>query len=138
LRVAGIYGPGRGHAFKQFLRGEARLEGAGSRFMNMIHRDDLIGVIIRGLEMGRPGQVYNAADNEPVTQTTFYSWLAAELKQPPPLQVAANEENGGKRGVTNKRVSNAKLRTELGYQFKFPDFRAGYAAEIGRLGGMDG
>jgi len=40
--------------------------------------------------------------------------------------------------VTDKRVSNAKLRTELGYQFKFPDFRAGYAAEIGRLGGMEG
>jgi len=137
LRVAGIYGPGRGHAFKQFLRGEARLEGDGSRFMNMIHRDDLIGVIIRGLEMGRPGQIYNVADNEPVTQATFYSWLAAELKRPPPLQVTANEESWRKRGVTNKRVSNAKLRSELGYEFKFPDFRTGYAAEIGRLGVMD-
>ncbi len=138
LRVAGIYGPGRGHAFKQFLRGEARLEGDGSRFMNMIHRDDLIGVIIRGLETGSPGQIYNVADNEPVTQATFYTWLARELKQPPPPQVAANEENWRKRGVTNKRVSNAKLRTELGYQFQYPDFRAGYAAEIGRLVGMDG
>ena len=30
--------------------------------------------------------------------------------------------------MTNKRVSNAKLRAELKYQFQFPDFRAGYAA----------
>jgi len=51
--------------------------------------------------------------------------------------VVANEESWRKRGVTNKRVSNAKLRSELGYEFKFPDFRAGYAPEIGRLGVMD-
>jgi nucleoside-diphosphate-sugar epimerase len=133
LRVAGIYGPGRGHAFKQFLIGDARVEGDGSRFLNMIHRDDLTGVIIAALERGAPGEIYNAADNEPVTQLNFFEWLAAELKRPLPPKVAADEEVWRKRGVTNKRVSNAKLRTELKYEFKFPDFRAGYAAEIARL-----
>jgi len=34
---------------------------------------------------------------------------------------------------TNKRVSNARLRAELNYTFKFPDFRAGYALEIARV-----
>ncbi len=133
LRVAGIYGPGRGYAFKQFLRGDARIEGDGLRVLNMVHRDDLIGIIIAALERGEPGQIYNAADNEPVSQWKFYDWLAAELKQPPPPQVASDAEVWRKRGVTNKRVSNAKLRTELKYKFQFPDFRAGYAAEIARL-----
>ena len=36
-----------------------------------------------------------------------------------------------KRALTNKRVSNRKLREELGYIFKYPTFRQGYAAEIG-------
>ena len=40
---------------------------------------------------------------------------------------------GRKRGVTNKAVSNRKLREELGYQLKYPTFREGYAAEITRL-----
>ena len=88
LRVAGIYGPGRGYAFKQFLRGEARIEGDGSRVLNMIHRDDLIGIIITALQRGAAGQIYNAADNEPVSQRKFYDWLAAQLKQPLPLQIA--------------------------------------------------
>jgi nucleoside-diphosphate-sugar epimerase len=135
LRVAGIYGPGRGHAFKQFLSGDARIEGDGSRFLNMIHRDDLNGVITAALERGAPGEIYNTADNEPVTQLKFFEWLAAEAKRPLPPKVAADEEVWRKRGVTNKRVSNAKLRTELKYEFKLPDFRAGYAAEIARLGG---
>jgi len=140
LRVAGIYGPGRGHGFKQFLRGEARIEGDGARWLNMIHRDDLIGVIIATLHDAKPGEIFNAADNEPVSQRNFFEWLAAELKRPMPPSVPADSEIWRKRGVTNKRVSNAKLRAELKYPLQFPDFRAGYAAEIARLkndGGLD-
>jgi nucleoside-diphosphate-sugar epimerase len=140
LRVAGIYGPWRGHWFKQFLRGEARIEGDGSRWLNMIHRADLIGVIIAALHDAKPGEIFNAADNEPVSQLNFFEWLAAELKRPMPSTVPADIEVWRKRGVTNKRVSNAKLRAELKYTFQFPDFRAGYAAEIARLkkdGGLD-
>src|SRR6266496_157644 len=46
LRAAGIYGPGRGHLFQQYLRNEARMSGKGERIINMIHRDDLVGVIV--------------------------------------------------------------------------------------------
>jgi nucleoside-diphosphate-sugar epimerase len=140
LRVAGIYGPGRGHSFKSFLRGDARIEGDGTRWLNMIHRDDLIGVIIAALENAQAGEIFNAADNAPVTQRNFFEWLAAELKRPMPPTVPADPETGHRRGVTNKRVSNTKLRAELKYEFQFPDFRAGYAAEIARLksdGGLD-
>ena len=133
LRVAGIYGPGRGHWFKQFLKNEARIEGDGSRWLNMIHRDDVIGGIIAALERGNLGKIYNAADDEPVTQLKFFEWLAAELKRPLPPKVPAGAEISYRRGATNKRVSNARLRTELKYDFQFPDFRKGYGAEIQRL-----
>jgi nucleoside-diphosphate-sugar epimerase len=140
LRVAGIYGPGRGHGFKQFLRGAARIEGDGARWLNMIHRDDLIGVILAALRDAKPGEIFNAADNAPVCQLKFFEWLAAELNRPMPPMAPADAEAWRKRGATNKRVSNAKLRAELKYEFQFPDFRAGYAAEIARLksaGGLD-
>jgi nucleoside-diphosphate-sugar epimerase len=133
LRAAGIYGPERGHWFKQFLKNKARIEGDGSRFLNMIHRDDVAGCIIAALKSGRAGEIYNAADNEPVTQLRFFEWLAAELKRPLPPKVPADAEIRGKRGVTNKRVSNDKLRVELKYEFQFPDFRTGCGAEILRL-----
>ena len=50
-----------------------------------------------------------------------------------PASVPADAESFRKRGVTNKRVSNAKLKAALKYQFQFPDFRTGYAAEIAQL-----
>jgi nucleoside-diphosphate-sugar epimerase len=132
LRVAGIYGPGRGHWFSQFLRGEARIEGDGSRWLNMIHRNDVVGCIIAALERGKSGEIYNAVDDEPVTQSKFFEWLAAELNRPLPPRIPAEAEIQRKRGVTNKRVNNAKLRKELKYEFRFPDFRKGYGAEIAR------
>jgi nucleoside-diphosphate-sugar epimerase len=129
LRVAGIYGPDRGYWLNQFLNGEARLDGDGARTLNMIHRDDVIGCIIAALERGRPGEIYNAVDDEPVSQFDFFSWLAATLGKPMPRSAPENSE-ARKRGVTNKRISNQKLKNELGYRFKYPTFREGYAGEI--------
>jgi nucleoside-diphosphate-sugar epimerase len=133
LRVAGIYGPDRGHGFKQFLKNEARIEGDGSRFLNMIHRDDLIGCILAALKSGRPGEIYNAVDDEPVSQITFFQWLAEELGKHPPPSEPENPAENRKRGVTNKRVSNRRLKMKLGCRFKYPNFRQGYSAEILRL-----
>jgi nucleoside-diphosphate-sugar epimerase len=131
LRVAGIYGPDRGHLFLQYMRNEAKIPGKGERFINMIHLDDLVGVVIAALKNGRPGEIYNAVDDEPVAHIHFFRWLSETLgKWMPPF---APEEDGRKRGVTNKKVSNRKLKMELGYQFKHPTFRQGYTAEIIRL-----
>jgi nucleoside-diphosphate-sugar epimerase len=133
LRVAGIYGPERGYLLKQYLRNEARIEGVGGRFLNMIHRDDLIGVIIAALKSGRAGEIYNAVDDEPVSQFTFFQWLAGTSGKDMPPSAPEDAEVNRKRGVTNKRVSNRRLKMELGYQFKYPNFRKGYTAEIMRL-----
>jgi nucleoside-diphosphate-sugar epimerase len=133
LRVAGIYGPDRGHWFKQFLKNEAHIEGDGARFLNMIHRDDLIGAILAALKSGRAGEIYNAVDDEPVSQLHFFQWLVQALDQPLPPSGPENPGENRKRGVTNKRVSNRRLKMELGYQFKYPNFRKGYSAELLRL-----
>jgi nucleoside-diphosphate-sugar epimerase len=133
LRVAGIYGPDRGHWFKQFMKELAHIEGDGSRWLNMIHRDDLVGCIIAVLKNGRAGEIYNAADDEPVSQLHFFQWLAQTVDKPLPPFVPENPEAFRRRGVTNKRVSNRKLKMELGHPFKYPTFREGYRAELLRL-----
>jgi nucleoside-diphosphate-sugar epimerase len=133
LRVAGIYGPGRGHLFQQFLRNEVRIPGRGERIVNMIHLDDLVGCIIAALKNGRPGEVYNAVDDEPVTQLHFFRWLSETLGKWMPPFVPEGAEGPRKRGLTNKKVSNRKARMELGWQLKYPTFRQGYTAEIRRL-----
>jgi nucleoside-diphosphate-sugar epimerase len=130
LRLAGIYGPGRGYWLKQFLAGEARMEGDGSRVLNMIHRDDVVGAILAALERGQPGTVYNVADDEPVTQRELFAWLARTRDQPLPPPAPVDVSAARKRGLTSKRVSNRRLRAELGYELRYPTFREGFAAEL--------
>lgn len=133
LRVAGIYGPGRGYALKQYLGGEAVLAGDGSRLMNMIHRDDVARAIACALERGQPGRVYNVVDDEPVSQRDFYAWMAQRLGGPMPPSAGDLSSQNRRRGVTHKRVSNRRLREELGCELTYPTFRQGYAAEIRSL-----
>ena len=130
LRVARIYGPGRTWWVGRMLSGEAGIESNGSRALNMIHQGDVVGCLMAALERGVPGEVYNAVDDEPVTLREFLTWLACELNQPEPPTVPESLEINRKRGVTNKRISNRKLKETLGYAFRYPTFREGYAEAL--------
>lgn len=133
LRVAGIYGPGRGHLFLQYLKNEASISNKGERIINMIHRDDLVDVIMAVLKNGRPGEIYNVVDDEPVAQIHFFRWLSETLGKWMPPFATGEEDAQRKRGLTNKRVSNRRIKMELGVQLRYPNFRQGYTAEITRL-----
>jgi len=126
VRSAGIYGPGRGVLWEKFKREEAVIEGDGLRWINQIHQSDLVGALAWLMEKGMPGEIYNASDDAPVTQADFYAWCAEFLKKPIPPHGPVNVNR--KRGLTNKRVSNAKLRG-MGWRPVYPSFREGLAAE---------
>jgi nucleoside-diphosphate-sugar epimerase len=132
LRLAGIYGPGRGYWLKQYLNGQARIEGTGDRWLNMVHRDDVVGAITVALRRGGPGEIYNVADDQPVTQLALFEWLSAKTGRALPPLAEAEAIANPKRGLTNKQVSNRKLKHDLGYGFLYPSFREGFAAELPR------
>jgi nucleoside-diphosphate-sugar epimerase len=129
LRVAGIYGPGRGHLFKQFLRDEAVLRGDGESYTNMIHLADLAAAIVHLLKLpaSPTNQLLNIVDDEPVKQREFFEWLAGRLGKPMPPSVPPDPAR--KRGLTNKLVSNAKLKA-TNFSLIYPTFREGYESEI--------
>jgi nucleoside-diphosphate-sugar epimerase len=129
LRASGIYGPGRGHLFRQFLRGEARSIGDGSRYINMIHRDDLASALACTLDHGEPGQIYNATDDASVQERDYFEWLCHQLNRPYPPPADPEVTSKRKRGLTSKRVQNLKLRA-LGWNPAYPTYREGYAEDV--------
>ncbi|MEA3209938.1 MAG: hypothetical protein QOE70_2995 [Chthoniobacter sp.] len=118
-RLAGIYGPGRSVLLQKFHTGEAVIEGDGGRWINQVHRDDIAAALVHLLESGACG-VFNVGDDEPMTQRAVYEWLAARFERPLPPVGPVNPDR--KRGVTRKRVSNARLRA-LGWVPRYPSFR---------------
>ncbi len=119
-RLAGIYGPGRSMLIRRFFDGSAVIEGDGARHINQIHRDDAAAALFFLVERVLPSGIYNVADDSPTRQVDLYRWLAEHFDRP--LPPAGPIDTNRKRGVTDKRVSNAKLRS-LGWQPKFPSFR---------------
>lgn len=125
VRSAGIYGPGRSVLWERFRSGKAVIEGEGSRWLNQIYRDDLVAALALVMERGTPGQIYNVADDEPVMLGDFYAWCAEYLGRGLPPSGPENPHR--KRGLTNKRVSNSKLRA-LGWRPIYSSYREGIPA----------
>jgi hypothetical protein len=74
-----------------------------------------------------PGEIYNVVDDKPVRQSECYRWLAERLKRP--LTATAAAPTTRKRGESNKRVSNAKLRA-LGWIPQYPTFVEGMERSV--------
>ncbi len=118
-RLAGIYGPARSVLLRKFFSGEAVIEGEGKRWINQAHRADIAAALLRLIESGSSG-IFNVADDQPMQQRALYEWLAQRFERP--LPPSGPIDPNRKRGVTDKRVSNAKLRA-LGWAPQFPSFR---------------
>jgi nucleoside-diphosphate-sugar epimerase len=120
-RLAGIYGPGRSALLTKFLNGTATIDPENDRFVNQVHREDIVSALFLLLnrEPQPCAQIYNIVDDEPILQSDCYRWLAQRLNRSlPPIGQSRPHR---KRGNTNKRVSNSKLR-QLGWTPQYPTF----------------
>ena len=126
-RLAGIYGPGRSALLRKFLTGEARLENGGERYQNQAHRDDIASALLHLAKLPNDPGLVNVTDDEPLTQRECYEWLAAKLHRPLPPET--RQTRARKRGSSNKRISNQKMRA-LGWAPQFPSFRAGMEKSV--------
>jgi len=121
VRLAGIYGPRRSSLLSKFLNGTATIDPNNDRFVNQVHRDDIAYALFLLLnrEAQTSAQIYNVVDDQPLLQSECFAWLAQKLNRSlPPIR---KTEQPRKRGNTNKRVSNAKLR-RLGWTPHYPTF----------------
>jgi len=109
-RLAGIYGPRRSALLEKFQKGETTLDARADRFVNQVHRDDIAQALFLLLK-GKPpaGEIFNVVDDEPLRLSECYGWLARMLPAPHPPP-GGKPDVARKRGNSNKRVSNAKLR----------------------------
>ena len=120
VRLTGIYGPGRSMLLRKFLSGEAILEEGGGRYLNQIHRDDGAAALVYLGEPSCPAGIYNVSDDTPATQRELYGWIADYLQVP--LPPVGSEDLNRKRGISSKRVSNAKMRS-LGWRPRYSSYK---------------
>lgn len=131
LRFAGIYGPGRLLREKGIRAGEP-IVADPTRWLNLIQVEDGVEAILAAEAGGRPGQIYNVADDMPVPRHSFYELLAELLGAPAPHFEAPVGDAAPPHEVAHRRVSNRRMREELGVSLGYPSYREGLHASVGK------
>ena len=121
VRFGGIYGPGRKRLIQRVKEGK----GCPKQpvvYSNRIHRNDCAGILKHLIQMDADGKavksIYLGVDNTPAPIHEVLHWLASQMQvtlddnHPPPPRAS-------------KRCANRLIRS-TGYEFRYPDYRAGY------------
>lgn len=128
FRLAGIYGPGRS-ALDSVRAGIARRLLKHGHVFNRIHVEDIVQTVIASINQPNPGAIYNLADDEPCASHEVIAYASQLLDVPAPPLISIEEANLAPITQSfysdNKRVSNKRIKTELGVTLRYPDFRAG-------------
>ncbi len=125
FRLSGIYGPGR-NALENFRKGKARRLVKPGQVFNRIHVTDIARALSAAME--RPAtRVFNVTDDEPAPPQDVVTFAAGLLGVEPPPEIPFDTADLTPMARSfygeNKRVSNRRIKEELGFSFRFPDYR---------------
>ena len=137
FRLAGIYGPGRG-PFAKVRAGTARRIVKPGQVFSRIHVEDIAQVLETSIRQPDPGAIYNLCDDDPAPPQEVILHAAELLGvTPPPEEPFESAEMGAMARsfyAESKRVSNRRIKEELGVRLYYPDYRAGLAALLAAEG----
>ncbi|MEM6294461.1 MAG: NAD-dependent epimerase/dehydratase family protein [Myxococcota bacterium] len=117
LRLGGLYGPGRdlGRVYRR--RRDAPMAGSGKAPTNLIHVEDAVAASLAALAApAHVGGVIHVVDDDHQTRRAMYDALA----QARGIEPVAWEAAVGPEAPTGKRVSNLRLKLDLGVRLKHP------------------
>lgn len=123
VRFSGIYGPGRERRLR-LLRTGLKVASV-DRYLNMVHRDDCVGILEHLLFLKTDTQVFLGSDPSPLTEYELNRALAHRLNVSVPRP--SPSQNG-----RNKRCDSSLLQS-TGYEFCFANAYRGYSSMIDNI-----
>jgi nucleoside-diphosphate-sugar epimerase len=128
LRLAGIYGPGR-NALLNLREGKARRLVKPGQVFNRIQVEDIARAIEAAFAPDAPSGIFNVTDDEPAPPQDVIAYAAELLgmKPPPEIPFESADLTPMARSFysSNKRVSNRRLKEQLGVTLAHPTYRDG-------------
>ncbi len=122
-RLPGIYGPGRS-AIDQLKAGTARRIFKPGQFTNRVHVADIASAVQASMNLAPGAHLFNVTDDLPAPPQDVIAYGAELLGVPcPPATDPADEAlSPAARSfyIENKKVSNARMKSELGIKLAYP------------------
>jgi nucleoside-diphosphate-sugar epimerase len=135
LRYGMFYGPDSPYApggtyGEMVKKRRLPIAGDGAGRQSFIHLDDAVSATLAAIDRGTGA--YNVVDDDPARAREWIPGLAEALGAKPPFRVPLwmARLGGGPAAVrlmtTQRGASNARIKRELGWQPRYPDWRAGF------------
>ena len=138
FRLAGIYGPGRG-PFAKVRNGTARRIIKKGQVFSRTHVEDIAQVLEASINRPNPGAAYNVCDDDPAPPEDVIAYAAELLGVPIPpaegFETAEMTPMARSFYAESKKVSNNRIKAELGVNLLYPSYRAGLDALLVRESG---
>ena len=131
FRLAGIYGPGRNQLLS-LKDGTAKRVIKPGQIFSRIHVEDIATVLEASIAGPHPGRAYNVCDDDPCPPQDVVEFGARLLGLPVPPAIAFEDAALSPMArsfyADSKRVSNARIKSELGVKLRYPSYREGLRA----------
>ena len=132
FRLAGIYGPGRSLVDRLMKDEDVYIVDKPAHLFNRIHVDDIVGAIEMAISSKSEAKIFNLSDDLPAKQLDVAKFAANLLKRKSPQTVSLESDLVSEMARSfykeEKKVSNTRLKDELGYKLTFPSYKEGLFA----------
>lgn len=125
LRVPGIYAADR-LPLERLGKGTPALAEEDDVYTSHIHADDLARLIETALFRALPGRLYNAVDDTAMKMGDYFDAVADTFGLPRPPRMARSDIAAAVSPTNlsfmseSRRLSNVRMKSELGIRLKFP------------------
>lgn len=135
FRCGGIYGPGR--SLIETLKNPSKVahasksRRAAKKLIARCHVLDICNCIHASMISPNPGSVYNIVDDDPASRQEVSSFVKKLMGVEDTKANTAHEDltrNAKGKRAGEKRVTNEKIKAQLGVQLTYPTYREGLAA----------
>ncbi|KAL2318789.1 hypothetical protein Fmac_032665 [Flemingia macrophylla] len=141
FRLGGIYGPGRSAVdtiIKQKPASEGQKRRKYRKYTSRVHVEDICQALMATLYAPSPSEVYNIVDDDPAPREEVFEYAMKLVeKKWPELKLRSVEQRQKEMPIVNprgeKRVSNDRMKRELGVQLLYPDYRSGLNSIIDNI-----
>ena len=119
-------------ALSTMREGRAKRVAKPGQIFSRIHVADIAQVLEASMARPHPGAAYNVCDDDPAPPSDVIAFAAALLNMPPPPEVPFEQAELSPMARSfyddNKRVSNSRIKRELGVALHYPSYRVGLPA----------
>ncbi|CBI19752.3 uncharacterized protein LOC100247218 [Vitis vinifera] len=135
FRLGGIYGPGRSAVdtiIKQGPLTEGQRKRISRQYTSRVHVADICQALKATIQIPSVGKIYNIVDDDPAPRAQVFAFARDLIEKKWPNHIKESVFPGSARQA-EKRVSNARMKKELGVTLLHPTYRSGLQSIIDNM-----